>query len=259
MEVQNPIYIINYPLFYNGTIYESNNGGKFQVIDYVNKRKVRVKFLDKYGYEACVQTVDVLSGNVKNPYIPNKYGAYVGSGNYAPINNKKIYKAWQHMFERVAKDDPYSNVSICKDWNNYQIFAEWYSNYICLLNPNYDYEIDKDLYQWNIYNKIYSPQTCCLMPGRLNNSLVGLHVNRTVHPELPLGVMKSSKNRFTSNMQVDGKLYNFGSFIDPIEAFKIYKINKEKYIHDLATLFYNDNAILENVYILLSCIDIQPY
>ena len=69
-------------------------------------------------------------------------------------------------------------------WHNYQNFAQWFNE------NRYDVEgrlhIDKDI----LYpgNKIYCPDTCLLVPQRINM----LFLNKPNKRGLPNGIIKSS-------------------------------------------------------------------
>jgi hypothetical protein len=172
-----------------------------------------------------------------------------------------IYKTWESMLNRVSENSKflsYKNTTVCEEWYNFQFFAQWYTNYINLLNPIYNYQIDKDIFQWNYKYKVYSPSTCCLIPDRLNNSLVGLHVNRYNHPELPVGVMPN-RGKYSSYITINDKRKYLGIFSNPMEAFAVYKKEKEEIIHKMAEYYYKNNAILEPVFQQLMNINIEPF
>lgn len=85
------------------------------------------------------------------------------------INGKwkatKAYKTWKNMMYRCSgRKKGYDGVSVCSDWIDYKNFHKWFIEH--------DYEgaeLDKD---WLIKgNKTYSPQTCLMMPRRLNRML----------------------------------------------------------------------------------------
>ena len=74
-KIDTPIKIFDYKKFYErDTIWTSNKGDKFVILEYVNKNNVRIKFLDEYGYESIVQMGDIKRGNGKKKYQNNKNG-----------------------------------------------------------------------------------------------------------------------------------------------------------------------------------------
>ena len=59
------------------------------------------------------------------------------------------------------KHPTYENVYVCEEWHNFQNFAKWYYNNYYSINEE-RMEIDKDILYKN--NKVYSPDTCIIVP-----------------------------------------------------------------------------------------------
>lgn len=169
-----------------GAIFTTTNGGDCQIIEYINNSRVIVKFLDTHGHEIETTFQSLRKGLVKNPYAPNLYGVgFSGVGTYAmTISGKgkptRAYKAWSGIIERCYSDKLrqsrpcYSDVTVDNQWHNFQNFAKWfYSQKGAELN----WEIDKDLLVTG--NKHYSPDTCILLPARLNTAII--HVGSDKH------------------------------------------------------------------------------
>ena len=84
----------------------------------------------------------------------------------------KCYDAWRRMLQRCydiqykIEHPTYEGVTCCDGWKDYQNFAKWWYS-----QPNHDkgFELDKDLLV--IGNKLYSPETCCLLPMEINKTL----------------------------------------------------------------------------------------
>ena len=123
-----------------GEIYETNNYGTLEVIQYVNSKKVRVRFIDT-GHERYTTSGRIRTGMLKDPFVPSVYGVgYLGSGIYkASTNgsNTKVYATWKGMLERCYSDalkrkhPTYTGCYVVKDWHNFQVFAAWFTdNYI---------------------------------------------------------------------------------------------------------------------------------
>lgn len=248
--------------FYTGTIYRTNEGYEIKVIEYIDKYNVVVEFLYN-GYRKTARMSNIVRGSVKNPFHPNKYGGYLGIG---PISTK-TYEVWMSILKRVSiqnhiKDSSryqsYSKTTICIEWLNYQNFAYWYNNYIKDLNPNFKYEIDKDILQWNQEYKIYSPQTCCLVPHNINITLAEFHVVRKTDNSLPLGVYKHG-NGYRSQVSIAGNDIRSLTMNDPMEAFEFYKEIKIQYIRELSNYLLSLNAIKEDIYNILISLKINPY
>lgn len=248
--------------FYPGCMYTTNEGYVVKVIEYVDYYHVLIEFIYN-GFRTYGRMGDIINGSIKNPFHPNRYGGYFGVGPYDKNNHLRAYNTWIKMLERLTEEGQqnnylrnrmYVNVSVCQEWYNYQNFACWYENYIGGLNTELynDYQIDKDILQWNQQYKIYSPTTCCLVPSYLNIMLSGRHSTR-LHPELPTGVThRKGKDKYTATCD---KKY-VGDFNTPEEAFLAYKNQKEKNIKALADHYLSINAIHKDVYDALYKINI---
>lgn len=101
---------------------------------------------------------------------------------------KKSFNAWRGMihrcyYQKAAEYTPtYLNCTVCDEWLYYANFESWW-------NENY-YEIDnqrmcvdKDILVKG--NKVYSPQTCLIVPQAINSLFIKCDASRG---ELPIGV-----------------------------------------------------------------------
>ncbi|QWU14220.1 hypothetical protein SAMN04487895_101510 [Paenibacillus sophorae] len=155
----------------------TNEGYEIQIVDYINRHTVLIKFVDVPDYLVWVTAQNVSNGEIKNPFHKSVYGVgYYGCGSYsARVNNIKTpqYIKWFSMFNRCydvnyQKDNPrYIGCTVSDEFHNYQNFAKWYDKkiYPC----SYKLELDKDLLVEG--NKTYSPSTCCFLPKELNAAL----------------------------------------------------------------------------------------
>jgi len=191
-------------------------------------------------------------GNIKNPYHPSVFGVgYFGQGKYtAKIKGKhtKAYTVWHGMIERgyciklKEKRPTYKNVTVCKEWHNFQNFAEWYEeNWKSHMTG---WHLDKDILVRG--NKVYSPTTCRFVPPIINTLLISCLSKRG---EYPIGVYKAAK-KFICRVHINGKRIRFGVFNSPEEAFYVYKCIKEKEIKRMASIWKEtlDLEIYESLY-----------
>lgn len=264
VEIIKPIEIIPGQAckFYNNTIYKTNEGYDIIILDYVDKYNVKIQYLYN-GFITTYRMSNIIRGCVKNPFHPNKFGGYIGYGKYkCGKNTSKEYEVWRGILKRInnnnSRNNSYSKVSLCDEWYNYQNFAYWYDNYISSLNPDlYDeYEIDKDIVQWDQEYKIYSPSTCCLVPKQINMALIEIN---SYSRELPTGVYKHGSG-YRASLNINGKRNISSSiFNNPEQAFEFYKNKKLEYIKDIANYYYSINAIQYNIYISLINLKINHY
>lgn len=141
----------------------------------------RIKFLDS-NYIVDVHISAIKRGEIKNPFHPSLLGVgFIGVGEAIVSEHGKLttaYKEWVSMIKRVynptKKSESYKNVSVCKDWHNFNKFFTWH-----ILNYKEGYELDKDVLQYNQEKKIYSPKTCLYIPSHINTYLRCLKSSNT--------------------------------------------------------------------------------
>lgn len=211
-----------------GDIFTNTKGCEFTVVEYKNSDNVRVVFNDKHAHECVAQSGNIRRGNVKNPYHPNVFGVgYVGHGKYNSnkgMPSSHIYVKWRNMMNRCYGDNKkwaaYRGCSVHRDWHNFQSFAEWYENQ----NKEKSWELDKDVLVKG--NKIYSPETCRLVPSEINVMFTSNAINRG---SLPIGVV-FERGRFVASISIKGERVYLGSYATQEQAFEAYKKAKEENI-----------------------------
>ena len=133
----------------------------------------------KYPCKVKAQKGHILLGNVNNPLYPTILNiACIGIGKYNFKDYSFIYKRYNDLLRRCyyEKSDRYycygaKGVVICDEWKNFQNFAAWYeeNSYCEFLS------VDKDILANinHLETKIYSPETCLLIPEELNCWFIG--------------------------------------------------------------------------------------
>lgn len=167
-------------------------------------------------------------------------------------NGKKVrtgeYATWYNMIERCysekfkVKYPSYLNCTTSDNFKNFQYTAEWLNEqkgwgYV-------GYQLDKDILIKG--NKLYSEQTCVIVPRQLNTLLIKCDSARG---EYPVGVSYDiSRNKFFAHSRDGfGKKVNLGRFDTQEQAFKTYKTYKEKLCKSLADFYRNkvDDRVIE--------------
>jgi len=229
-------------------IYTNTQGTKFTIIKYINTRNVRIKFLDKFGYEKDTRWDHVKNGSIKNPYFSFVFNVgYIGEGKYkSRINGEKnlFYSKWVNMLngcygDKTKNNTSYIGCTVCEEWHNFQVFAEWCEeNYYEIDNESL--ELDKDILIKG--NKIYSPNTCIFVPHNINSILNACDTKRG---EYPIGVHYDSKIQKLKVQYMDQitnkRICVKTSFEinEEEEAFATYKTYKEKHIKEVAEIYKN--------------------
>ena len=260
-DIIKPFRCSNGKEFYTGLHFWTNEGYLIKIIEYYNEFNVLIEFLYN-GYRQYNTIHAIKEGAVKNPYHINIYGGYVGVGEYSRSMHKKAYSTWRSMLCRNTlegqlsnrKNASYSNCAVCNEWYNFQNFASWFIKYIDNLNPWLydDYQLDKDILQWNQSYKLYSPDTCCIVPSKINACLDGIY---RLGKELPTGVKLTQYGKYKVVMSIENEQKYYGVYDTPEEAFEVYRQTKKGYITKLADEYYVQAAIHRALY----NIEILPY
>ena len=232
-----------------GEVSYTKYGTKAVIIEYVNYNKVLVEFQDQYKYSYYTSYLNFQKGMLTNPYeCRNKNGngiGFIGVGKYNSKEHKEAYQKWKAILDRCIRNDysnkaisSYKDCTVCEEWLNFQYFAKWFyeNKYPC----NDPLCVDKDILVHG--NKLYSPDTCLLVPQRINLLFVKEKGRRG---SLPIGVYKE-KNTYISSITKLYKKERIGSSDNKKEAFQKYKIEKEKYIKSVAEEY--KNKIPEKLY-----------
>ena len=219
-----------------GEVSYTKNGTKATIIEYVNTHKILVEFDDKYKYRYWTSYGNFQRGQLTNPYeCRSKDGlGFIGIGDYSSKDHKVAYAKWRAMLQRCTNPiadkstESYVECEVCDKWMNFQNFAKWYyeNEYPCNNEPLC---VDKDILIHG--NKIYSPDTCILVPQRINLLFIKEYARRG---DLPIGVQKhTSDGKYASVLSTSTGVKYLGLFTDSNLAFATYKKEKEKYIHNI--------------------------
>ena len=229
--------------------YRFQNGDGFwaEVVDYVSPLKVSIKWDD--GGTTQAMAVNIRNGTVYYPNHKSVCGVgYFGVGKYKPNKagagsnyKQRVYDSWQRMIRRCYDEKEqlkpsckaYIGVKVCKEWHNFQNFAEWAEDKLDKFEPNWD--LDKDMFGtgW-----LYSPENCTLLPSKVNWFLCDTYSNKT--SGLPDGVniiepkTPNAKIGYIARCHVNGKREYLGFYNTPEEAGEIYRDAKENEAERLA-------------------------
>lgn len=159
------------------------------------------------------------------------------------------YKVWSNMLRRCYDEKwrhrypAYADCTVCEEWHTYSNFREWFNSHYCD-----GYVIDKDILKHG--NKVYSPQTCLLVPWEINALIISKRASRGRYP---IGVHKEGK-KFVAAVSKRIKSKHtaaIGRYDTPEEAFIAYKQEKEAYLKEIADEYYKQGKIAKEAYIAL--------
>lgn len=218
-----------------GQVNKNRFGTEMKIIDYQNVKDVTVEFLDEHHYIAHTYYASFINGKVSNPYDKTVCGVgYLGEGPYgAGENDRKVYITWMGIIRRCYHINDhqvcYDGCNIIEEWHNFQNFAKWYYDNSYDVNGEH-LHIDKDLLYFN--NKVYSPDTCLLIPERINYLIIRHAPQRGKYP---IGVRKCRNcSKFEARCMTHNGKESIGFFDTPDEAFNAYKKRKEEFVKEVA-------------------------
>jgi len=228
-----------------GEVHKTKEGYYLRIVEYTSARKCTVEFENGIKIENK-NYFEVCDGIISNPNHRRFVGVgFIGVGNYDMVQNGIAHKrfiCWYGMMCRCySKNDKYTqkaylDCSVCDEWHNYQIFSKWFEeNYI------EGFQLDKDILVKG--NKVYSPETCCFVPNKINRMFIK-KINK--NSDLPVGVQRRKNNSFIALCGSNGTNNRLGIFECKESAFMAYKKFKENEIKKLANEW--KGLIAENVY-----------
>ena len=228
---------------------KNNDGELMTIIEYKNCDDILVEFNDRFNTQIN-STYDCFStGTIRNPNRVGKYGQVIGK---ECSTSGKEFRTWEQIVERVFNPrkwedrENYKNVGIYKDWLYYPNFYKWIKeqeNYN-RWNEGERWAIDKDILS-DPNNKIYSPDTCCLVPNYVN----AIFANRKIN-DMPLGVWKPTnfkKETYAIEIKENGRKKNY-YFSDKEEAGEAYKEYRKKHIKEVADYALSIGDITKKCY-----------
>lgn len=148
-----------------------------------------------------------------------------------------IYSAWKGMLRRVTSNDKefktYLNCKVVEEWLMFSNFLSWSEGKF-----QKTFNLDKDLIVQG--NQIYSPETCCFIPKRLND----LFKQNAVKNSHLIGVRERQTSAGTvyyeAHAKTNSKWEYLGTFSDKLSA------HREWQKHRLGVL----ETVISNIHLL---------
>lgn len=162
------------------------------------------------------------------------------------------YDAWRGMMRRCYdekykernRNTAYRGCLMDERWKYYSAFKAWFEDPENGYHPGYT--VDKDVLVHG--NKVYSPDTCIMLPPELNSLFV---LQRKHRGKYPMGVYYNKKlNKFSASVQgrEEGQQAYIGIYPTIEEAFMAYKKEKEAIIKRRAKEYYSRGLISRKAY-----------
>ena len=223
---------------YEGAVFKTNNYGDVEVTEYIDSHNITVKFLNTGAIKNTTASA-LTTGILKDSEVhdTHKYGVMdipksVGRGGKCD----PLYRKWNGMMQRCYNpknkigNPTYEACTSSETFRYFSKFKSWYYSQIGCDQEGW--HLDKDILVKG--NKLYSENTCCIVPPEINSLI--LKADR-IRGKYPIGVYHDTSKihkRFSARVSKNGKHKRFGSYLTPEEAFAVYKREKEKYIKEVA-------------------------
>lgn len=203
----------------------------------------------KYPCEILARKIHILNGHIFNPMKPSYANiGFQGIGKYSFSLNKKISSVWKNILDRCYRNEDKrykfygaKGITVCEEWLNFQNFAAWYEEYSSWNINNYKLELDKDILSNinHLETKIYSPNTCLLIPSDLNCFLLGDNLN--------CGLKQNKNDTYYVAIKDKDIIHRYGSFNTFKEAKEIYAKEKYKIWKELVNKYNLPNNLKETL------------
>lgn len=162
------------------------------------------------------------------------------------VHGTKCYIVWSSMLQRCYSENEnkrirnhtYDDCKVCDEWLTYSNFEKWF-------NENYreGQQLDKDILFEG--NKLYSPDTCCFVPGDINTMMITKQTKKSC---LPTGVSETKKGKYQVIVKDRVKSKRIGTFDDVFEAFEAYRNHKKARLKEISYEYYKKGEISQEIY-----------
>lgn len=148
--------------------------------------------------------------------------------------NKKAKSVWRGIIYRCGKEkSPYENCEVCKEWEIFENFKKWYIEHYYEVK-GCDMEVDKDILVFG--NRIYSPETCLIVPQRINELFRAFNNQYN----LPTGISLLKKELKKGRYKVSYNGNFIGYFKTIRDACMAHEYVKKGAINEVAKTYKNE-------------------
>lgn len=203
-----------------GMIIQSKLWGLVEIIDYINSRKIQIRFLDS-GYETWTNCARMGEGYLKDKSRYRIFGVGINDLEYTVEVIKDgvrwtcpYYRTWRNMLARCYTEQgtAYEGCTVVSEWLLASKFKAWMEQQ--------DWEgkqLDKDLLSKGI--KQYGPETCVFLEPYINQFIKDKSEKRGKYP---IGVTKRTDNIYIAQGKVNGENRYLGSYRTAEEAHQVW-------------------------------------
>lgn len=155
------------------------------------------------------------------------------------------YKAWTNMLKRCycpkyqITMPTYKAATVEPEWFSFTSFRAWMET-----QEWSGLELDKDILSFG--GKVYSKETCCFVPRRINSILL---INPETRGPYSIGVSITPSGKYQAVCKdLSTKAKGLGTFYTEMQAHSAWQIFKSKVIQDVASAYLKEVYGREDVY-----------
>lgn len=221
-----------------GDILPSKMTGDFKIVAIRSSTNVDISFVNNPEPVQTITATRARIGNVSDPFYPTvECRGYLGVGEHeCYVNGKrnKIYTVWRGMLAR-AYGDGNTATGVCKEWWNFQTFADWYVESLGDIKEEMTVVFDV----LDPSTKTYGPETSTLVPVYIHKILIN-NAPAEKESRLPRGVSEARDKHgrlngmYKAYVRIHDKSVYLGSFPTALQASRAYNAAKEKHVRDTA-------------------------
>ena len=172
-----------------GNVYHSKYDGQYTIIALVDSKYVEIEFAETGQVQYCY-VGDLGLVKIRDWSKPQLYGVGIATGDrenpdrHSYYTDSTAFKTWEGMIGRCFNglSRGYKKVAVDDTWRDFRNYLKWYKENYCE-----GCDMDKDLFSPPGYKR-YSPETCCFLPGEINQWLAHnlKYVNGEMTPNYPM-------------------------------------------------------------------------
>ena len=155
------------------------------------------------------------------------------------------YKVWTNMLKRCycpkyqVTMPTYKAATVDPEWFSFTAFKSWMEEQVWE-----GLELDKDILSAG--GKVYSKETCCFVPRRINSILL---INPETRGPYPLGVSLTPSGKYQAVCKdVSAKAKGLGTFYTEMQSHSAWQMFKSKVIQEVAGAYLKEVYGREGVY-----------
>lgn len=187
-----------------GEVRKNSYGTEMKIVEYNGYENTVVEFQDEHKARVHTTYGNFIRSQVRNPYDKTVYDVgYLGEGKYKVYIDQTrlepVYNVWRTLLGRCCTErhrsrfPAYADCVVCDEWLCYQNFAEWWNKNMYRVGTE-RMHLDKDIKYKD--NKIYSPETCIIVPQSINE-LFHVSGRKVKDKDLPYTIKRAANNRFS--------------------------------------------------------------